>query len=203
MATAVVIAVFSIGSVGQADEILSFQVDPDTFDTNMDGFIQNDEFQPFGTDGTRFIFTPTDNLVGGDRFLLSEDRGLHYGGGGGSTLSFDFTANRDIELESYTLSSSGFFLSNPSFNIMEGTTVLSSSNTSNDSGDTHNFNGGPIALAANTTYSFETQVSGAGVQAYMSSWTYSVSAVPEPGAFSLLMLAGSFAGLRRRRNGVA
>lgn len=125
---------------------VSFLVDPASIDTSMDGFITGNEFQPVGDDGTVFGLEPTNNLVGADRFLLSNTSGLHFGGGGGSTLSFDFTASKNISLESYTLSSEGFFLSNPSFNIMEGASVLSSSNTSNSSGDTHNFNGGPLAF---------------------------------------------------------
>lgn len=51
-------------------------------------------------------------------------------------------------------------------------------------------------LTAGTTYSFETQISGAAVQAYMGSWTYSTTAIPEPGAFGLLALAGLTLGIR-------
>ena len=119
--------------------------------------------------------------------------------GGGSTLSFDFSSNENIVLNSYTLSSSGFFLGNPLFHIQQGASVLSANNTSNSSGDTHVFNGGPLLLNGGTTYTFQTQTgtTGAGVQAFMASWDYSV-AVPEPsgimtlGAFSLLLI-------RRRR----
>ena len=180
-------------------ETVSFLVDPDTIDANMDGFITGNEFQPVGTDGTIFDLEPTANLVGGLRFLLSDDQGIHYGGGGGSTLAFAFSVNRDISLESYTLASTGFFLGNPEFNIEEGATELSSLNTSNASGDTHAFNGGPIALTAGTTYTFETQVNGAAIQAFMESWTYSSTAIPEPGALGLLMLSAVAMGARRSR----
>ena len=179
---------------------VSFLVDPTTIDTSpMDGFITGTEFSPAGSDGTLFTFVPTDNLVGGARFLLSDDRGLQYGGGGGSTLSFEFSTSQDISLESYTLSSMGFFLGNPSFSILEGAAVLSSTNTSNNSGDTHGFNSGPIALTAGTTYSFDVQVAGAGVQAFMGSWTYTTTSIPEPGTFAALVVGGLFISLRRRR----
>lgn len=195
-------ALLFLGGIAPSSTVLaedvSFLVDPDTIDDNMDGFITGSEFQPAGTDGTIFDLLPTDNLVGGNRFLLSETSGLHYGGGGGSTLSFDFSVNQDISLDSYTLSSSGFFLGNPSFNIMEGAVVLSSTNTSNSSGDTHAFNGGPIDLTAGTTYSFEAQVVGAGVQAFMGSWSYTPTNIPEPGSFCVLSAIG-FAALSRRR----
>ncbi len=173
-------------SSASADEVVSFLVDPDTFDDNNDGFITGNEFDPAGSDGTVFNLVPTNNLVGADRFLLSETNGLHYGGGGGSTLSFDFSVDKDVQLETYTLASSGFFLGNPTFEIREGTTVLSSGNTSNSTGDTHNFASGPINLDTGTTYTFETEVSGAAIQSFMASWEYSVTAVPEPGTFVLL-----------------
>ena len=179
-------------------EEVSFFVDPDTIDDNMDGFITDDEFQPVGSDGVVFDLLPTNNLVGADRFLLSDTNGLHYGGGGGSTLSFDFSVSDDIELESYTLGN-GFFLGNPVFNISEGASVLSMANTSNSAGDTHAFAGGPISLNAGTTYTFETTTFGAGVQSYMGTWTYSRSAVPEPGSLSILGLVAGFLAVRRRR----
>lgn len=202
MTLATLLTALTISSFGQfchADEILSFQVDPNTFDTNMDGFITDTEFTPLGSDGTQFIFTPTNNLVGSDRLQLDPTTGLRYGGGGGSSLSFDFVSNRDISLNSYTLSSAGFFLGDPTFRVLETATVLSEDNTSNSSGDTYSFNDGPIEITANTTYSFETQVSGAGIQAYMGSWSYSVTAIPEPSSFALLVLAGSVIRLGRRR----
>jgi hypothetical protein len=180
-------------------DVVSFQVDPTAFDANMDGNITDDEFNPVGDGGTIFSLTPTDNLVGADRLFLDPSTGLQYGGGGGSSLSFDFMVNENISLESYTLSSSGFFLGDPIFNISQGATVLSSMNTSIASGETHSFNGGPLLLTAGTNYSFETQVSGAAIQSFVSSWTYSTTSVPEPGSAGLLAVAGLAVGMRRRR----
>ena len=181
-----------------ADEV-SFLVDPATIDSNNDGFITGNEFQPVGTDGTIFGLTPVNNLVGMPRFLLSDTNGLHYGGGGGSTLAFDFTVSHDINLESYTLSSTGFFLGNPDFTILDGVTALSSNNTSNNSGDTHNFNSGPISLTAGTVYSFQTETFGAGIQAFMGSWTYSRTAIPEPTTWGVLAFLSTSVIVRRRR----
>ena len=64
--------------------ILSFQQYPDDFDDNMDGFLTDTEFDPAGTDGVRFTFEPTNNLVGGPRIFVSTSNGLHFGGGGGA-----------------------------------------------------------------------------------------------------------------------
>jgi hypothetical protein len=174
---------------GASASIVSFVVDDATLpDSNMDGFVNDSDFQPMGDDGTIFSLTPTDNLTGPDRFLLSDTNGLQYGGGGGSTLSFDFRSSTDISLESYTLGG-GFFLSNPSFVISEGTTELSAGNTSNASGDTHLFNDGPILLTAGTDYTFEVEVAGAAVQAFMASWTYSVVPEPTTGVMGILLVA--------------
>ena len=192
--------IFLLLPVCSSAETVSFLVDPATIDTNpADGFITGSEFEPVGSDGIVFSLLPTNNLVGGDLFQLSETTGLHYGGGGGSTLSFDFSVNKDITLESYTLSSSGFFLGDPTFNIQLGDLILSSENTSNNSGDTHNFNGGPLHLTAGMVYSFETQVFGAAIQAYQESWTYT-SIVPEPGALTLLGLSVILLAVKRQRS---
>lgn len=181
-----------------ADEIVSFQVDPDTIDSNNDGFITGSEFQPIGTDGTVWMLTPTDNLVGADRFLLSETRGLHFGGGGGSTLSFDFEVDQDVFLESYTIADTGFILGDPTFDILEGATLLSSNNTATSNGDTHLFEGGPVELTVGTTYSFQVNNAGAAIQSFMASWEYSAASVPEPGSASILMLSLLVVGKRRR-----
>lgn len=182
-------------AAGLQGAMVSFLIKPDDIDGNSDGFITGTELSPIGDDGTLFTMVPTNNLVGSNRFLLNETRGLQFGGGGGSTLSFDFTPSRDILLESYTLASDGFFLGNPLFDIREGTASLSTGNTAIASGDTHAFAGGPLALSAGTTYSFNVTVSGAAVQSYMASWNYT----PEPASLTLLGLAG-LAAIRRRRN---
>lgn len=170
--------------------VVSFLVDPDTIDVNMDGFITGNELMPVGSDGVVFTTEPTDNLVGTDRFSLSLARGIHFGGGGGSTLSFDFSVDHPVTLNSYTLASSGFILGDPDFDIREGANVLSASNTAVSNGDTHNFNSGPISLDAGTTYSFVVNTTGAGIQSFMASWDYTLVPEPATGWIGLVMLAG-------------
>lgn len=186
-------------STSVSAEMVSFLVDPATIDSNMDGFITGHEFQPVGSDGTIFDLEPTDNLVGTDRFLLSEITGLRFGGGGGSTIEFEFSVDKDLTLDSYTLGTSGAFLGNPIFDIREGATVLSSGNTAVASGNTHNFVGGPISLDAGTVYTFETTTFGAAIQSFMATWTYTPQAIPEPGSTICLAFAAIIVCTRRRR----
>ena len=175
---------------------VSFAVDPTTIDTNMDGFITGSEFEPVGSDGTVFALVPTNNLVGADRFLLNATNGLQFGGGGGSTLSFDFTPSADIQLESYTIGG-GFILSDPVFDVREGATTLSASNGATASGP---FASGPLSLSGGTTYSFVATTTGAAVQSWMAAWTYTT--VPEPMLGLLLVGAGLALGsVRGRRHG--
>ncbi|MBZ0171761.1 MAG: hypothetical protein K8E66_05230, partial [Phycisphaerales bacterium] len=122
----------------------------------------------------------------------------HFGGGGGSTLAFDFSVNQDIELISYTLSNSGFFLGNPAFFIVGPGGVLSSLNDASASGSTLNFNDGPIAIAAGETYTFITDAGGAAVQSYMSDWQY--NEIPTPAGLFVLGMAGVFASRRREHS---
>ena len=180
-------------------DVISFLIDPDTIDSDSDGFISGTELSPIGSGGTEFVFEPINNLVGAPRFFLHETRGLQFGGGGGSSLEFTFRTNEDIELESYTLASSGFFLGNPVFDIREGATVLSESNTAIASGNTHTFVDGPISIQAGTDYTFITTAPGAGVQSFMASWDYSVTAVPEPGTTTILLAMGTLVAIRRRK----
>ena len=177
---------------------LSFLVDPATFDANSDGFITGTEFSPTGSDGTVFSIVPTNNLVGSNRLFLSPTTGLHYGGGGGSTLSFDFSVNRNVNLESYTISSSGFILGDPDFSLADGPSILSAGNTSVGSGVTYNFTSGPISLTAGNTYSFDVQTAGAGIQSFVSSWNYTT--VPEPNSMGLIALGSCTVALLRRRS---
>lgn len=176
--------------------VVSFLVDPATIDGSPpDGFITGTEFSPIGSDGTAFVLTPTDNLVGGDRFLLSPTNGLSFGGGSGSTLSFDFTPNANIQLESYTIGG-GLSVNNPIFDIREGATVLSMSNDGDTSGS---FAGGPIALQGGTTYNFIVTTPGAAFQRQMASWNYSLTAVPEPSSCGVLAFLAGVAVIQRRR----
>ena len=168
--------------------MVSFQVDPTTIDGNSDGFITGNEFSPVGDDGVVFTMEPTNNLVGGDRFLLSATTGLRFGGGGGSTLSFDFSVDQDIKLDSYTLAIDFAFLGDSVFDIRQDTDVLSAANTAVMSGDTHNFNSGPVPIDAGVTYTFITEAGGAAVQSFLASWQY--TAIPEPGSLSLVLLTG-------------
>ncbi len=177
-----------------AHETVDFRVDPTTIDDDNDGFITGTEFSPVGSDGTVFTLTPTNNLVGGNRFLLDATDGLLFGGGGGSTLSFDFSTDRDIVLDGYVLASSGFILGNPIFDIREGADVLSAGNDAMPNGLTSPFNSAPIAINAGTTYSFVANNTGAAILSFMQEWHYT----PEPAsataaALGLLVLA------RRRR----
>ncbi len=188
-----------VGCGESTADMVDFRVDPTTIDQNMDGFITGSEFQPVGSDGTVFDLLPTNNLVGADRFLLSLSTGLHFGGGGGSTLSFDFTPSNSITLESYTTPSSGFILGNPTFDIRQGISVLSATNDADTNGTTFLFNGGPVSLTAGTTYTFQVTNSGAGIQSFMESWTYSRSAIPEPSTLAVMGLCGLAMTVRRRR----
>ncbi len=164
---------FSISPL-HADLILSFQVDPTGLDTNMDTFINGTEFSPVGADGTVFTMTPTNNLTGPNRFLLSAANGLSFGGGSESSLTFDFSPDKDIQLNSSTLGG-GINLNNPTFDIREGGTTLSASNPGNTAG---NFASGPINLQGGTTYSFIVTNTGAAIQRQMATWDYTV--IPEP-----------------------
>lgn len=181
--TSALLAVCLISTASRAESV-SFLVDPATIDVSpSDGIISGSEFSPTGTDGTIFALTPTNNLVGADRFLLSPVNGLSFGGGSGSTLSFDFTPSNSIQLESFTIGG-GLSINNPVFDIREGASVLSMSN-SGDASDS--FVGAPLTLQGGTTYSFVVTAPGAGVQRQMASWEYTV--VPESTTASICLLA--------------
>lgn len=186
----------SVGTAQAGVHSVSFLVDPDTIDANNDGFITGGEFQPVGSSGHVFALTPTNNLVGADRFLLSDTRGLHFGGGGGSTLSFDFSVNQDIELTTYTIASTGFILNNPLFDLRKDADVLSTGNDATPNGLTAAFGGGPVTIEAGETYSFVVTNTGAAIQSFMDSWNYNV--VPAPAGIGALGLFG-LASMRRRR----
>ncbi len=150
------------------------------------------------TTGTVFTLTPTNNLVGADRFLLSAANGLSFGGGSGSTLTFDFVTSKDIKLDSYTIGG-GLSLNDPIFDIREGATVHSMSNAGDTSGA---FVSAPVMINAGTTYSFVVTNTGAAIQRQMASWTYTPVAsdpIPTPAALPAALLGLGALVARRRR----
>ena len=175
---------------------VSFRVDPTTIDINpADTFITGTEFSPTGSDGTQFIMEPTNNQTGSNRFLLSVDHGLSFGGGSASSVSFDFTPLATIDLNSYAIGG-GLSLNDPEFDILDGTTKLSIGNDGTASG---NFNGGPLRLMAGTTYSFVVTNNLATRQRQMATWDYTFIAVPEPSCrLSLIFVSLGFVCWRRR-----
>lgn len=184
-------------TVAQA-AVVSFLVDPSTIDGG-DGVVGPGEFNPVGDDGTVFTMTPTDNLVGGPRFLLDDTNGLRFGGGGGSSIEFDFSTNKDIKLESYVIPDTFLLLNNPTFDVLEGITSLSAGNAGGTDG-TIAFASGPIMITAGTTYTVDINATGAAVQSFFSAWNYTMVAIPTPAALPAALLGlGALAARRRRR----
>lgn len=153
------------------------------------------------SDGVTFTILSTNNLVGGNRILGSGgtmSNGLHVGGGGGSTLQFTISADMDVNLQSYGLSSGGFFLGTPTLDVLTST-----GNALTPQGATVNFAGGPIALSAGTAVTFDVQNTGAAVQSFIGSFDFekatTAPVVPLPAGMPL-MLAGlaAFAWVRRK-----
>ena len=114
------------------------------------------------------------NLVGSPRFI-SGASGLRFGGGGGSSLEFQFSVDKPVTLDSYGLASFGI-LGNAEFNILDETTVISGPNQADTAGS-NDFIDMP-ALEAGTLYTFKVNTSGAAIQASFETWGFSV--VPEP-----------------------
>lgn len=182
-------------SMTAAAEVVDFRVDPMTIDTNMDGFITDSEMTLTGSDGVIWAFMPTNNLVGADRFLVSDTHGLHFGGGGGSTLSFEFTVDTDVTLLSYTIGDQGFILGNPTFQLLDDGDLLSDDNDADMIG-TSPWESGPIDLTAGTVYTIDVTTTGAAIQSFFHTWEY--RPVPTPSALALLGLGGLVAAGRRR-----
>ncbi len=153
--------------------------------------IEEDQTIVVSDAGVNFTMVPIDNLVGSPRWV-GGDR-ITFGGGGGSSLEFDFTPDFDVTLDSYTIDL-GFILGNPTFQIREGVNVLSAVNDADVNG-TFGFDGGPISLDAGTTYTFENNEFGAAMQSAFSAWQFTV--IPEPSTLCLLGL-GALGLLRRR-----
>jgi|GEM_PF-2894188 len=189
-----------LASPAMGQSAVNFQVDPALFDADEDGFITGTEFSPFGSvggesDGVQWVFEPVNNLVGTPRLFLSPERGMQFGGGGGSSLAIDFTPSHEIQLLSYNITNTNFILNNPAFEIRLGDTVLSGGNEANTHG-TFEFAGGSILLLPGETYRFQVTTSGAAVQSFFSAWNYTI--VPAPSVWVLGVLGASMVFGRRR-----
>lgn len=165
-------------------------------------------------DGVNFTFTALVNSIGGVGWNGTlgggaMPNGLHVGGGGNSTVQFSMTADADITLNSYTLADVFGFLGNATMDVLNGATMLSEDNALVPRGATFNFADGPIAMAANTTYTFDINETGFAVQSYIGSFDFTKvtttmpndPVVPLPAGLPLLMagLAAMF-GLRARKS---
>lgn len=173
----VLTVLFALGSNANAGTI-DFTGIPNN-DTNQ--FVQTDM-------GVTFTFTPTDNFVGGPRWINpGSSNGLFFGGGGGSSIEFTFTTDTNVTLDTYTIGNV-FHLGNPQFDILDNTlSNISSGNNTNIDG-TFVFNSGPLTINAGELYTVDITTIGAGVQSAFTSWEFTSTAVPEP---SSLLLFGS------------
>lgn len=146
--------------------------------------------------GFTFTFDPVTNLVGGP-YWIAGSNGSSFGGGGGSSMVFDFMTDADVTLDSYTLGGELIQFGNPDFGMLQGVPALSASNQAN-AVSTFVFVSGPISLTAGVTYAFEVNTSGAAIQRQMRSWRFTVADdIPEPA--SLAWLASGLALLLARR----
>lgn len=148
--------------------------------------------------GVTFSFTPINNLVGGPRWISSAN-GISFGGGSGSSLTFDFVADADVSLDTYTLGGGVIQLGNPDFDILEGALSISSSNPAN-AVSSFDFNDDPVDLSAGTTYRFSVNSFGAGIRRQMASWTFTpATTMPLPTTL-MLVTAGVVVVASRRRS---
>ena len=163
--------------------------------------------------GVTFTFTATNNLVGVNRFIsgLGDNfsNGIVFGGGGGSTISFDFTVDTEIEVTGYR----GFdqtFLTGVNATLREGATTLDSGVAFNSDGNSaadaalEAFAGGAsFLLSAGTVYSVDVNNASPVTQSFLTGIEFdlinSPPAVPLPAGLPLLLAGlGSFAWLRRK-----
>jgi len=170
------------------------------FSTIVDSGINNEPviFEELA-DGVTFTLESTLNLVGTERFLgirpSVPSNGLHLGGGGGSTIEFTLLVDHDVTLDSYSTDTGGAFLGMATFDVVGGT-ISSLGNSLAQGLASETFATGPLALTANTLYTFNIQNTGAGVQSFVDSISFTANAsVPLPG--SLSMFALGLLGLRR------
>ena len=153
-------------------------------------------------DGVTFTLESTLNLVGTERFLnlTSPSNGLQVGGGGGSTIEFTFQSDQDVTLSSYSTDITPLlFLGDPTFDVT-GAGVSSVGNSLARGNPANLFSDGPLVLDADELYTFEIQNGGAAAQAFISSITFTTTAVPEPSGIALLGGIGLAILSRRRRN---
>ena len=138
-----------------------------------DDFTRTDE-------GVTWTFSTINALIGNNWRTSGAENFLSFGGGSGSTLVMDFSADVDSTLDSFTIGC-GLCINDPVFSITNQSTnaVVSAANsTAFDGGTTVNFAGGPLQIDAGTTYRFEVTNGGAAVQRNFDTWQFSV--VPEP-----------------------
>ena len=169
----------------------------------------------FTESGVNFTFDAVDNFVGGAR-LLGGDNGLLVGGGAGSSIEFTLQVSQNITLSGYgTNQGGGFALGAPIFDLTDGVTTLIDDGLINNPASTNIFNpsgenivsvtGLSLALLAGTTYTFDINSVGAGVQGFFTSLEFQTSVVPLPAGLPLALTALGLLGLigRRRRKSVA
>lgn len=136
-------------------------------------------------EGRTFTLTPTDNLVGADRWVGNDTNGIAFGGGGGSTIEFELMVDGDVELDDYIIGG-GFKLNNPVMTFLDGVNPIGSSGDVNVAG-TFAFPGGSLLLSAGTSYTVNFSPIGAGVQSALAGFNF--TPVPVPGALVLLVPA--------------
>lgn len=180
------------------------------------GFTQIQEV----ADGVTFTFVATQNQSGGARFLTGSsgliDNGLHLGGGGGSTIEFEFSVSEDVTLTGYSSNTGGgFALQDPTFDLLDGATILVDDAVLRDPTSTNIFNtsgendvvvtGLSVALRAGSTYIFDVDNTGAGTQSFLTALEFDtaspVAPVPLPAGLPLLLAGlGGLSVLRRARS---
>lgn len=145
--------------------------------------------------GVTFTFMAENNLVGADRFLggLTMPGGIHVGGGGGSVLEFSMTVDQNVTLTGYATGNGGFELGSPTFDLKDGGSTLLAGAAINPGGS--RTLASAIALTAGTTYIFDINNTGAGVQGFIRSLTFTPDSTAVPLPASGLLLLGAAGGM--------
>ena len=157
-----------------------------------DDFTRTDE-------GVTWTFSTINALIGNNWRVSGDENYLSFGGGSGSTLIMDFSADVDSELVSYTIGC-GLCVNDPMFTITDQSTntVISTGNSGGiGDGITVDFAGQPLAITAGTTYRFEVTNGGAAVQSNFDTWQFNV--VPEPSGLAIAGVFGIALWIRRRQ----